>query len=238
MKKTIIGLSLWLMASAVAHAQMLPIFDEIKDKVEAQSGLQVMSIGEAPVKGLFQIATNRGVFYVSEDGTYLLQANIYNLDNGLLNETDKAMTSLRLDGVKRFANDVIEYKAQNEKYVINVFTDITCGYCRKLHEQMKGYNELGITVKYLAFPRGGMNSAGFDDMVSVWCADDPNKAMTAAKSGSSVKQKTCQNSVAEQYQFGLSVGVTGTPNIILPDGSVLPGYRPPADLIRELAQRN
>ena len=43
---------------------------------------------------------------------------------------------------------MIVYKAAQEKHVITVFTDITCGYCHKLHEQMKDYNALGITVRY------------------------------------------------------------------------------------------
>lgn len=205
-------------------------YQQVKTKLQAALGMQINSIGDAPVQGLLQVMTAKGLFYTSLDGKYLLQARIYNIDEGMLNETEMALGNVRLDGVAEFEDTVIEYKAKNEKYVVNVFTDITCGYCRKLHNEMDEYNDLGITVRYLAFPRGGLNSNSYTDMVSVWCAEDKQKALDNAKAGDTVPGKTCQTKVAEQYAFGQKVGVNGTPNIIMPDGSVIPGYQPPRQL--------
>jgi thiol:disulfide interchange protein DsbC len=115
-----------------------------------------------------------------------------------------------------------------------VFTDTTCGYCRKLHNEMADYNDLGITVQYLAFPRGGIRSGSFDNLQNVWCADDKKAAMTAFKSGSSVNSKSCSTKVAQHYDFGQAVGVTGTPAIILNDGTMIPGYQPAKRLIEVL----
>src|SRR5690606_35260891 len=115
-----------------------------------------------------------------------------------------------------------------------VFTDIDCGYCRKLHAEMQGYNELGIGVSYLFFPRSGLKTASYDKAVSVWCAADQQKAMDKAKAGSQVAEKQCDNPVAEQYQAGLASGVTGTPALILQDGTMLPGYMPPDQLKQRL----
>ena len=167
---------------------------------------------------------------MNEDGKYLLQARIYNIEDGMRNVTEDALGSVRLDGLAEFKDAVIEYKADNQKYVVNIFTDITCGYCRKLHNEMDQYNDLGITVRYLAFPRGGINSRSYTDMVSVWCADDKQAAMDDAKAGGSVANKSCESKVAEQYAFGQRIGVNGTPNIIMPDGSTIPGYQPPNQL--------
>jgi thiol:disulfide interchange protein DsbC len=205
-------------------------YEQVKAKLQAGLGMQVTAIGDAPVPGLLQIMTEKGLFYVSEDANYLLQARIYNVNEGMRNETEEALGGMRLGGLQQFQDAVIEYKAKNEKYVVNVFTDITCGYCRKLHNEMGAYNDLGITVRYLAFPRGGLRSQSYQDMVSVWCADDKQQAMDNAKAGDSVPSKTCETKVADQYAFGQSIGVNGTPNIILPDGSVIPGYQPPAKL--------
>ncbi|MDP5041588.1 MAG: thioredoxin fold domain-containing protein, partial [Paraglaciecola sp.] len=155
------------------------------------------------------------------------QARVYNLDAGMLNETELALSKMRLAGVEEFKDSVIEYKAKNEKYVVDVFTDITCGYCRKLHGEMDKYNDLGITVRYLAYPREGLRGQTYKNMVSVWCASDPQEAMDDAKNGQTVASKVCENKVAEQYAFGQQIGVNGTPNIILPDGSLIPGYQPP-----------
>lgn len=205
-----------------------------KGKIQSTLGMNVTAIGDAPVPGLLQVVTDKGLFYTSKDGKYLLQARIFNLDEGMRNETEVALTDMRLGGVKDFQDSIIEYKADKEKHVVHVFTDITCGYCRKLHNQMDEYNDLGITVRYLAFPRGGLQSAAYKDMVSVWCAEDPQKALTDAINDNSVEDKSCSTKVAQQYAFGQKIGVNGTPNIVMPDGSTIPGYQPPNQLIQAL----
>lgn len=205
-------------------------YELVKTKLQTALSMPISSIGDAPVAGLLQVMTERGLFYVSENGKYLLQARVYNLDEGMRNETEAALGGVRLGGLAEFNDQMIEYKADNEKYVVSIFTDITCGYCRKLHNEMDQYNDLGITVRYLAFPRGGLNSRSYSDMVSVWCADDQQEAMDNAKAGGNVASKSCETKVAEQYAFGQKVGVNGTPNIIMPDGSVIPGYQPPKQL--------
>jgi thiol:disulfide interchange protein DsbC len=224
---------LFISANAIAQDTM----DIVKQKVEGELGFPVTAISESPVPGLLQLTTERGLFYVSESGQYLLRGNVYNLDQGLRNETEVAMTAMRLDGLKAFDDSIIEFKAENEKYIVNIFTDITCGYCRKLHAEIKDYLDLGITVRYLAFPRGGLNSKGYSDMVSVWCAADPNAAMTAAKLGDTVDNAKCSNQIAEQYRFGQKIGVTGTPNIIMPNGTVIPGYQP-ANVLEQALKEN
>ena len=231
---TKIGLVLSGLVSAVSlntfAADDAQDYGQVKTKLQASLGMQVSSIGDAPVSGLLQVMTEKGLFYTSKDGKYLLQARIYNIEDGMRNVTEEALGSERLGGLKEFKDAFIEYKADKEKYVVNIFTDITCGYCRKLHNEMDQYNELGITVRYLAFPRGGINSSSFTDMVSVWCAENKQEAMNNAKAGGTVANKNCETKVAEQYAFGQRIGVNGTPNIIMPNGSVIPGYQPPKQL--------
>ncbi|GAB56298.1 thiol:disulfide interchange protein DsbC [Glaciecola punicea ACAM 611] len=188
--------------------------------------LDIISIADSPVPGLKQVFTNRGLFYVSDNGEFFLQARVYNITQGVEDETENALKSVRLEGVERFKDSAIEFKADKEKYVINVFTDTTCGYCRKLHNEMDQLNDLGITVRYLAWPRAGINSKVYDDTVSIWCSQDPHQAITDAKAGKPVNDAKCKNQVAEQFKFGQQIGVSGTPNIIMPDGSVVPGYQP------------
>lgn len=220
--------------SAVSLAALADNYDATKSKIEKTLGLSITAISDSPVPGLLQIVTSRGFFYTSPDGKYLLQARVYNLDEDMKNETEVALGSMRLDGIKDFNDSTIEFKAEKEKYVVNIFTDITCGYCRKLHHEMDEYNELGITVRYLAFPRGGLRSKSYTDMVSVWCSEDQQEAMTEAKNGDKVTAPSCANQVAQQYNFGQQIGVNGTPNIILPDGSIIGGYQPAQQLLQSL----
>ena len=198
----------------------------LKSRIQEVAGLKVLAISPAPVAGLLQILTQRGLFYVSEDGKYFIQGVVYNTADGMKNMTEVALSATRLDGVKRLAKDAIEFKAEKEKYAVTVFTDTSCGYCRKLHDEMSEYNRLGITVNYLAFPRSGPGSPNFVEMESLWCASDKQQAMTLAKAGKKIDQVSCVNSVRQQYEFGQQAGVTGTPAIVLPDGAIMPGYLP------------
>lgn len=227
---------LFAVFSLTAQAQQ--DYAEIRAKITGSIGLSVISIKPSPVPGLLQAMTNRGLFYISEDGTYLVHGKVFNLDKGLQNETEEALSAMRLQGVEQLADSMIEFKAKNEKYQVTIFTDTTCGYCRKLHSQIDSYNAEGISVRYLAFPRGGAGSEGFKDLVSVWCAENPQQAMTDAKAGKDISDRSCDNKVSAHYNFGQQVGVQGTPAIILSDGNMIPGYQPPAELIKILDDIN
>lgn len=235
----------------VAQADMTNKLDTTKTKqvIEARLGVKVDAVAETPLAGIYEVATSQGMFYVSQDGRYLIQGSLFDLVNRV-NLTDASMAKVRIKQLASFENDMIVFKAKDEKHVVTVFTDTSCGYCRKLHNEMytykeknqqtqkvetlAGYTDLGITVRYLAFPRGGVDSPVYGEMQSVWCADDKEGAMSAAKNGGSVASASCDNTVLKQYQLGEAFGVRGTPAMVLEDGTMLPGYRPPAALLEFL----
>ncbi|MGH8044112.1 MAG: thioredoxin fold domain-containing protein [Stenotrophomonas sp.] len=194
-------------------------------------------VGAAPFPGFREVLVSGQVLYVSDDGRYLMQSQPYDIQNrtpassaGLLSYR-KAL----LDKVPR--SERIVFAAPNPKHTITVFTDIECGYCRKLHQDLPELNRQGITVEYLAFPRMGPASQDFVDMISVWCAVDKRAALTAAKSGQAVKPKNCTSPVAMQYALGQQVGVSGTPAIFAAEGSQLGGYLTPAQLAKALERQ-
>ncbi|NVK24306.1 MAG: bifunctional protein-disulfide isomerase/oxidoreductase DsbC [Gammaproteobacteria bacterium] len=222
-----------LAANAVAKASDANAM--IKNKL-APIGIVVDSVEDSPIKGLKQVLTNHGVFYVSENGQFLMRGVAYDLDNGMDNITENALRKVRKKGVEQYKDSMIVFPAENEKHVVTVFTDVTCGYCQKLHREMKDYNDLGITVQYLAFPRGGLSGKTFDLAQDVWCADDQKEAMTSLKANNNneVDTKACSVPIAEHYALGQSIGVTGTPAIVLSDGSFIGGYKPAQALLRDL----
>lgn len=204
----------------------------------SQLGLVVKDIKPSPILGLKELITDKGVMYASDSGQYLLQGTLIDIENRE-NLTEKALNGVRKEGVAKYADSMIIYKAPEEKHQITVFTDITCGYCRKLHRELEDYLDAGITVRYMAFPRGGVRSEGYTDLMNVWCADDQLKAMTDAKSGTDVADvQSCTAPVAEHYQLGQSFGINGTPAIIFDDGTLIPGYQPAAALKQRLEQMN
>jgi len=209
-------------------------------KLSSTLGLKADKINASPLPGMAEVVTKQGIFYISYDGNYILQGKLFGIDNEVTDLTELSLAKVRAEGVKQFENAMITYPAKNEKHVVTIFTDITCGYCRKLHEQMDDYNNLGITVRYLAYPRSGIRdqmgnySQGFKDLRSIWCHENPEEALTKAKSGSPVAQRICEKPIEDEFNFGRQIGVGGTPAIIFENGTMVPGYQPPEKLAQIL----
>ena len=131
---------------------------------------------------------------------------------------------------KLSADDTLNFPPEEVKHVVYAFTDVDCGYCRVLHENIEGYKAAGIEIRYLAYPRAGIDSKTYKKMVSAWCSDDPNEAIGLLKRGKSIKQASCENPVEDQFELGKKMRISGTPALILEDGQVIPGFVPPARL--------
>ncbi|PVZ83032.1 bifunctional protein-disulfide isomerase/oxidoreductase DsbC [Serratia sp. S1B] len=223
MKKSLLLLSL-LTASVtgVAHAD-----DAAIHKALSSLGIKQADVQSSPIAGVKTVLTESGALYVTEDGKYILQGPLYDVSG---KEPVNVTNQLLMTQLTALEDQMIVFKAAKEKHVITVFTDITCGYCHKLHEQMKEYNDLGITVRYLAFPRQGLNSQAEKDMQSIWCTADKNKAFDAAIKGDPISPATCKIDIAKHYQLGVQFGIQGTPAIILQNGVMIPGYQGPKEM--------
>jgi thiol:disulfide interchange protein DsbC len=195
-------------------------------------------IGNAPFPGFREVVVGGQLLYVSDDGRYLFQAQPFDIQERQLASSQGLLAYRRklLESAPRAER--IVFAPANPKYTISVFTDIECGYCRKLHSQIGELNKLGIAVEYLAFPRMGLGSQDYKDMVAVWCAADKKQALTDAKASGKVPGAVnCKNPVTMQYNLGQRLGVNGTPAIFAPDGTQLGGYLPPAQLREALDKR-
>lgn len=194
---------------------------------------KTVAISETPIEGLLQVQINSDIVYVTKDAEYLVQGQIMEMDSRV-NITDQAKSTIRQGLLKDInVDELITFAPEapeEAKYELTVFTDIDCGYCRKLHSQIEEYNKDGITIHYMAFPRAGIGSESYDKFVSVWCAADQKGALTLAKNGVDPEPMTCKNPIADQYELGREVGVTGTPQLLTSDGTLIPGYMPPDQL--------
>ena len=192
--------------------------------------IRVDRIGVAPIPGFREAIVGGQTLYVSDDGRYMLQGSLYDLD-ARRDMSEASLAKLRRELLKTIrVEDRIVFAPANPKYTVSVFTDVECGFCRKLHSQIADYNREGIAVQYLAFPRMGLGSADFQKMVNVWCAADRKQALTDAKNGRDVPTRNCKNPVTMEYDVGQRIGLAGTPLIIAPDGTAMPGYMPPREL--------
>ena len=193
--------------------------------------IEVEHIGAAPLPGFREAIVSGQVVYVSDDGKYLFQGKLFDIaakkDLG-----EASMAKLRAGLLETIPmSDRIVFAPPAAKHTVVVFTDIECGYCRKLHNEIAEYNKRGIAVQYLAFPRAGLGSEDYRKMVAVWCADDRRQALTDAKNDKPVPMKNCTNPVTMHYNLGQRMGLEGTPMILATDGTQIAGYLPPDQLL-------
>ena len=207
-------------------------------------GAKVTHLEKAPMPGFYQALVGGRMVYVSADGAWIMDGQIYNVPKRS-NLTEDTMNAVRRRALASVPDsERIIFAPPHPKYTVTVFTDLDCAYCRAFHHHMKAFNAEGIAVDYLFWPRTGIKSfpsgkptSSYLKAVSVWCSADRKAAFTAAKNGKSIPAKQCKNPVADEFHLGESIGVDGTPTIIAADGSVIGGYVTPSQLLHILEQK-
>lgn len=196
---------------------------------------RIDAIEAAPMPGFQQIIVGSQLVYVSDDGKYILQGKLFDTatQSDLTGKRLAVEVKKKLDGVPA-ARRIVFAPAGKPQYRITVFTDIDCGYCRKLHSQIAEYNKRGIEVDYLFFPRSGAGTESWDKAVSVWCAKDRKATFTAAKGGKTPPLLKCDNPIADDFALGGQVGVDGTPAIYTDEGVKIGGYLDPDQMLARL----
>ncbi len=229
----------YCMVALVALVAIGPVVAQ-DDKVRAaiksiDPNAKIDAIRPSAVPNLMEVTLGGQVIYVTNDGAHLIQGMLFDIAK----RTD--LTELRKADLRRGlmakapSGQRIVFKPKGEvKHTVAVYTDIDCGYCRELHKHMEEYNERGIQVEYLMFPRSGPGTDSFRKAVAAWCSKDQQGALTKAKNGVDPGNATCVNPIEAQWQLGQQMGVTGTPTIIFPDGNVAPGYVTPDQLEQRL----
>lgn len=233
---------LWGVLVTPVHAQEDGAFSEARQRLESGlsamvgSAISIDRVEETPSKDLIEIAITDGpVLYATRDGRFLLLNGdlLAVSEKSISNWTEERRTKERVELIASVdIDDMIVFSpAEPAKGYVNVFTDITCGYCRKLHLEMDDLNRRGVEVRYLAFPRGGLESDGAQQLATAWCSRNRASTLTSLKSGVEMPINECKgNPIAEHYALGNRLGVRGTPAIVTSDGQLIPGYRPAADI--------
>jgi thiol:disulfide interchange protein DsbC len=200
-------------------------------------GVETKDIEDAALPGLYEVAIGSSVAYVSKDGRYVLQGDLFDLDENA-NLTERRRATARVDMLSRIdPATMIVYSpgAEAVKHTVTIFTDIDCGYCRQFHREIAKVNALGIEVHYLAYPRTGPDTESWTKAEKVWCAEDRSTALTDAKLGGHVPEESCDSAPVEShYDLGNLVGVRGTPAVFSADGQQLGGYLTPDELLKLL----
>ncbi|GLQ92358.1 disulfide isomerase DsbC N-terminal domain-containing protein [Dyella acidisoli] len=205
---------------------------------------KIEQIMPAPLPGFYQVIASGHLVYISSDGKYVMNGQLIDATKGTSLTDDAWAVYRKTELAKVPVSDRIVFAPENPKYTVTVFTDVTCPYCRVLHEQIKALNKEGIAVQYLAWPRSGVTGEDgqptptYKEMVSIWCASDRNDAFTEAKKGRDPKSADCKNPVKDQFDLGLKLGVTGTPAVYAEDGALIGGYLTPAQMLQAVQEHS
>ena len=213
---------------------------EIKERISSilPPGTQIEVIEKSDFPDIYKVYYGDvQPLYVSKDGKYFLYGDMFEIASSeIINLTAADITKRRIQLMQNIEKDeLISFISKNESYSVTVFTDVDCGYCRKLHDEIEDYNKMGISIHYAAFPRSGIGTESFTKMVGAWCSEDPKNSITGLKNGKNLRLNFCDSQpVAKHYAIGQKLGINGTPAIISEDGELYPGYFSPKDLLDKL----
>ena len=237
----IVTLSFLLFSSAVLsndHENSLEEIDLVLQALlEIFPGATDYTLDDSVVDGLYAVSIGSEVIYVSKDGKFLIRGEIYDLQNSV-NVTEEKRVLGRLDVMQSLDEQtMIIYEPEKTKHTITIFTDIDCGYCRKFHQQIREYLDLGIRIRYLSFPRTGPDTESWEKAQSVWCSKNRQDSLDRAKQGKNIDSVFCFDSPVEKhYNLGSVFNISGTPTIVTEKGKVIVGYLPPESLLFRLTE--
>jgi len=206
----------------------------LRDKLSAaietasQNQLQIVGITETPLSNIYRVELSTGeMLYADAGGDYLFAGDMYKTSAaGLMNLSAGTRSERTVELIAAVPEDemIIFTPEAATLATITVFTDVDCTYCRKLHGDIEALLARGVQIRYMAYPRGGANADSYDKMISVWCSDDRQKSLAQAKNGQNLPTQDCENPVLKHHAMGNQLGITGTPALVMPDGTLVPGY--------------
>ena len=224
--------------SSVTAEEVSKELQQVRDTVSGMfDSIAPENVKSSPVDGWYTIQKGSVVAYISADGRYLLQGDMIDLENER-NLSEVTRTDARREVMSKVTDEqVITFAPTDVKYTVSIFTDVDCTYCRRLHSQIDEYMAQGIEVRYLLYPRNGPASQSWNTAEDVWCSVDRNEALTMAKLDQKFDSPSCDSAnVSNSYVVGQQVGLSGTPAIVLDDGTLIGGYLPADELAMRLEQ--
>ena len=216
-------------SAAETDAQLAAVADKVR---QAWPQLEATAVTPSPIAGLYEVAVGMQLYYVSADGSRLI------IGGNIMDSSSRQSLSepIRATLVAQTLSPLGQKRAlvfpgsksgqHKSKRWLAVFTDVSCGYCARLHREIGKITSAGIDVRYFLYPRAGLNSDAARQMESAWCSTDRQRDLTAAKAGRRLPSRSCENPIAEHFRLGQELEIRGTPYIFLDTGKAIPGYVP------------
>jgi thiol:disulfide interchange protein DsbC len=204
---------------------------------------EVLAVKASPAKGLYEVTVKNNnrqvVAYLDFGKKYLVSGPVFDI------ATRTMVTPPPVDLPKKISkeqydkiptnNSIIMGKPDGRKRLF-VFTDPDCPFCSRLHAELKKLvaMEPDLVVYIKMFPLK-MHPAAYDKARVILGANSL-EMLDKAFAGEKLPQpgeKDAKEPVDETIRFGASLGIDGTPAIVLPDGMIIAGYKD-ANTLRKL----
>jgi thiol:disulfide interchange protein DsbC len=226
-----------MLALAGAVNAAPPAKPDVRAEIARRLDIKLEDVRPSPIEGLYVVQSGAEVGYVSEDGRFYVDGDVFDMTSRHnLTEDLRKQGRLALLADVKDADAIVFSPTGAVRYTLTVFTDVDCTYCRHMHQEIAEFNRLGFRVRYLMFPRGGPETVAWRKAEAVWCSADRKEALTRAKRGETLKAAKCETPVAAQYELGRKLGIHGTPGIFTDTGEYLAGYMPPKSLVEYLSE--
>lgn len=197
----------------------------------------VKAVHDSPLPGFKTVIADGTVLYVTSDARYVMYGVLLDTKEQR-NLTDAYLAEAHVDLLGTIpAQNKLTFTPKDPKYTITVFTDVTCGYCKKLHSEIQSYLDAGIRVDYVPWAREGQTSATAQHMRDVWCAKNPQQAFTDAI-GDKLPEQSKPCKAAEGLDviadLGEKLQIEGTPAVYDAHGNKLGGYLDAPSMLAKL----
>ncbi|MAD58286.1 MAG: protein-disulfide isomerase [Porticoccus sp.] len=233
-KLNILGLLIVFFSTFLNAAEKIP--EDVSKKIKStlklsRPDLKFDNIERTKIPNLYLIKVDPDqYFYTNENGEYLIVGDMYQAKPfGFIPVVSDSILDMRKNIIKEIpkSNMIIFPSVGETMKTLYVFTDVDCHFCRKFHnETLPDLTLAGVEIRYLAFPRAGLDSESYKKMASAWCAEDKNGALSSLKKSELIDEYVCKkNPIRNQLDLGLEIGITGTPAMLTEDGILLVGYR-------------
>ena len=195
-----------------------------KNLAERLVGLpKIEEVRLSAMPGLWEIRFGNEIRYTDPTGSYLIEGDLLDLRSRRNLTEDRIAKLSAVDFSTLPLKDALVWKNGNGKRRIAVFADPNCGYCKRFERALQDVKD--ITVYTFLIPILGGDSQ--EKTRAIWCSKDAMAAWQGWMLEGKLPARplgACDDSAIERnLALSRRSNVTGTPAIIMEDGSRIPG---------------
>ncbi|MDI9333037.1 MAG: DsbC family protein [Cytophagales bacterium] len=178
---------------------------------------------KSPIAGLYEVRVGGAdIYYTDAGGNYLIDGQLIDVKTGK-NLTEERINKLTAIDFKDLPlKDAIVIKRGTGARKIAIFEDPNCGYCKRFEADMQKVNH--VTVYLFLYPILGADST--EKSKAIWCSADKGKAWQDWMLNEvplRTNNKCNTDALTRNIELGKKHRITGTPTILLADGTRIPG---------------